>query len=234
MQTIPCYCRAGGIIDVCYFSQMWWLGSFFVFSQLSNHLHHHMVQSLHQPISLWVVGHGLQLLHAKNLAHFIDYTTHQASTSVTQKPGQGSKDGDVTLVQELSNSFCSLIRGHICQYVLCGVVLEHQDVNNSWWLVWLKVASILVKSTCRRSRGAVAMMGCKGPWAMCPHVVNSVCRSWWIATSGWESLATKNAPAIRTRYGHSPDVLHLDDIHSEQQPNVPLGPQRAANLHSHP
>ena len=39
------------------------------------------MQSLHQPISLWVVGHGLQLLHAEDLAHFIDYTTHEVSTS---------------------------------------------------------------------------------------------------------------------------------------------------------
>ena len=101
---------------------------------------------------------------------------------------------------------------------------------------WLgsKVVSMLVKSTCRRSRKAVAMMGCNGPWASCPHAVDNMCRFWWIAASGWSSLATKSALAISTRYGHSLDVLHLDSIHSEWWPYVPLGPQRAANLHSCP
>ena len=57
---------------------------------------------------------------------------------VTQQPGWGSKDGDVTLIQEFSDSFCSLIRVDICQYMLREEVLEHQDVSNSRWLVWLQ------------------------------------------------------------------------------------------------
>ena len=85
-----------------------------------------------------MVGHGLQLLLAKDLAHFCDSTVHDINTSVTQEPGWGSKDGDVTLIQEFSNNFCSLIRGHIHQYVFCEVVLEHQDISNSRWLVWLQ------------------------------------------------------------------------------------------------
>ena len=137
MWTIPCNCGVGGIIGMHYFSQMWWPVSFFVFSQLPNHLHYCLVQSLHQPFSLWVVGHGPQLLHAKDLALFINYTT-QVSTSVTQEPGWGSKDGDVTLVHKFSNGFCSLIGGHTCQHVLHEVVLEHQDISNSRWLVWLQ------------------------------------------------------------------------------------------------
>ena len=36
----------------------------------------------------------------------------------------------ITLIQELGNGFGSLIRGHICQYMLCEVVLEHQDISN--------------------------------------------------------------------------------------------------------
>ena len=81
--------------------------------------------------SLWVVGHGLQLLHAENLAHFVDYTTHEVSTSVTQEPGLGSKDQNVTLIQLLGNGFGSLFGGQICQYMLCEVVLEHQGVSDS-------------------------------------------------------------------------------------------------------
>ena len=73
--TVPSNCGTGGIIGVCYFSQMRWPVSFFVFSQLPDHLHYHLVQSLHQPISLWVVGHGPQFLYAKDLAHFLNHVT---------------------------------------------------------------------------------------------------------------------------------------------------------------
>ena len=84
----------GGVIGVCYFSQMRWLFSFFAFSQLPNHSHYRLVQSLHHPIRLWVVGHGPQLLYAKDLAHFLNHTTHEVSTSVTQESDQGPKDRD--------------------------------------------------------------------------------------------------------------------------------------------
>ena len=129
--TVPSNCRMGGIIDMFYFSQMRWPVSFFVFSQLPNHLHYHLVQSLHQCISLWVVGHGAQFLFAKDLAHFLNHITHKVSTSITQEPGWGPKDRDETLVQKFSSSFCSLVRSHICQHMLHEMVLEHQDVSNS-------------------------------------------------------------------------------------------------------
>ena len=70
----------------------------FFFSQLSDHLHYHLMKSLHQPISLWVVGLGPQLLYAKDFAHFLNHTTHEVSTSVTQEPGQVPKHRDVTLI----------------------------------------------------------------------------------------------------------------------------------------
>ena len=126
------------------------------------------MQPLYQPISLWVVGCGPQLLHTKDLAHFINYTAHEVSISVTQEPGWGSKDGDVTLMQEFSNSFCSLIGGHICQYMLHKVVLETKMLATLGDWFGSKVVSMLVKSTCRRSRGAVAVMGCKGALGKMP------------------------------------------------------------------
>ena len=72
-----------------YFSQMRWPVSFLIFSQLPNHVYNHLVQSLYQAIGLWVVGHGLQLFYAKELAHFLNHTTSEASTSITQEPGWG-------------------------------------------------------------------------------------------------------------------------------------------------
>ena len=81
--TIPSNCGSGGIIGIHYFSQMRWPVGFIVFSQLPNHAHNCLVQSLYQPISLGVVGHGPQLFYAKDLAHFLNYTTYEASTSIT-------------------------------------------------------------------------------------------------------------------------------------------------------
>ena len=96
--TVPGNCRSGGIIGVCYFSQMRWPVGLFVFSQLPNHVHNHLVWSLYQPVSLGVVGHGLQLFDAKDLAQFLNYITGEASTSIAQEPGWGPKDRDVTSI----------------------------------------------------------------------------------------------------------------------------------------
>ena len=95
---VPGNCGLGGIISVHYFSQMRWTVSFFVFSQLPNHVHNHLVQSLYQPVYLGVVGHGPQSFDTKDLAQFPIYITSEASTSITQEPGQGPKDRDVTSI----------------------------------------------------------------------------------------------------------------------------------------
>ena len=55
----------------------------------------------------------------------------ETSTSVTQEPGQGPKDRDKASIQKFSDSFCSLIGGHICQYIFSEMVLENQDIGNS-------------------------------------------------------------------------------------------------------
>ena len=103
----------------------------FFFSQLPNQAHNHLVQSLYQSVSLGVVGHGLQLFDAKDLAQFLNYITSEASTSITQEPSQGPKDRDVTTIQKFGNGFCSLIRGRVCQHMFHEVVLENQDIGNS-------------------------------------------------------------------------------------------------------
>ena len=85
-----------------------------------------------------MVGHGLELFDAKNLAHYLNYKTHEASTSITQEPGWGPKDRDVISISKFSDGFCSLIRGHVCQHMFHEVVLENQDVGNCMQLVWLQ------------------------------------------------------------------------------------------------
>ena len=100
-------------------------------SQLPDHVHNHLVQSLYQAIGLWVVGHGLQSFYAMDLAHFLNHTAGEASTSITQEPGQGPEDRDVTSVQKFSNGFSCLIRGQIYQHMFSEMVLKHQDIGNS-------------------------------------------------------------------------------------------------------
>ena len=68
---------------MCYFSQMGWPVGFFVFFQLPDHAHNCLVQSLYQPVCLGVVEHGLQSFDAKDLAQFLNYTTGEASVSIT-------------------------------------------------------------------------------------------------------------------------------------------------------
>ena len=96
--TVSGSCGSGGIIGMCYFSQMRWPVSFLVFSQLPNYVHNCLVQSLYQPISLGVVGHGPQLFDAKDPAQFLNYVTGEASTSITQEPGHSPEDRDVTSI----------------------------------------------------------------------------------------------------------------------------------------
>ena len=81
--TVPGNCRSDGIIGIHYFSQIRWPVGFVVFSQLPDHAHNCLMQSLYQPISLGVVGHGLQSFDAKDLAQFLNYITGEASTSIT-------------------------------------------------------------------------------------------------------------------------------------------------------
>ena len=70
-----------------------WLSCLLPASQSCSYIH--LVQSLYQPVSLGVVGHGLQSLNAKDLAQLLNNATGKASTSVTQEPGQGPKDRDI-------------------------------------------------------------------------------------------------------------------------------------------
>ena len=50
---------------------------------------------LYQSVSLGLVGHSLESFDAEDLTQFLNNATGKASTSVTQEPGQGPKDGDI-------------------------------------------------------------------------------------------------------------------------------------------
>ena len=128
--------------------------------------------SLHQPIHLRVVWHGLQLLHAKECTQFFNNAAHKVSTPVTQEPGRGPKDWDVTLIQKLGDCFSCMVGG--LYTIMCFVKWSWNTrmlVTLDSWLSSV-VISLLVKSTCRRSNGEVTTIGCKGTLGNLP----SCCR----------------------------------------------------------
>ena len=43
----------------------------------------------------------------------------------------GAPKIDIASIQKFSDGFCSLIGGHICQYIFSEMVLENQDIGNS-------------------------------------------------------------------------------------------------------
>ena len=83
------------------------------------------------------------------------------------------------------------------------------------------IVSILVKSTCRRSRGAVATMGHKGALGVLPsywrqHLQPLITCLICLAIPGPQKHSCN-----RERYGHSLGALHLNDIHLGQQFDAP-------------
>ena len=83
--------------------------------------------------------------------------------------GLGPKNQDVTLIQKLGNCLCGLVRGHICHNML--------HVKWSWNtrtlatlgdLFGSMVISMLVKSTYKRSIGAVDTIGCRDTLSRLP------------------------------------------------------------------
>ena len=58
-------------------------------------------------------------------------------SSITQELGWGSKDWDISLLQEFSKSLCSLIGGHISHDMICKVIAENQNAHHVWWLIQL-------------------------------------------------------------------------------------------------
>ena len=178
MWTIPHHGGLGGIVGVHYFSQMSWPVHFFVFTQLPDNSHDGLMWSLHQPIHLWMVWHGLQFPHAKEFAHLINDTACEVSTPITKEPGWVSEDWYVTLIQELGDCFSCLIRGHICHYVLHIMVLEHQDIGSFRQSVQYQV--LCYASKVLHARGPLewwSQLGIEAFWTNCPHVSSNMHRT---------------------------------------------------------
>ena len=77
-----------------------------------------------------MVRQSPNLPYANKLAKLSDDVAFKVGPSVTQELGWCFEDWDVILSQGLSNSFCSLIGGHICHDVFCKMVTKDQKVHH--------------------------------------------------------------------------------------------------------
>ena len=205
----------GGIIGMHYFHQMTWPIGFFIFSQLPNHPHDSLKGPLYQPIHLGVIGHGLQLLHTKEFAHLTNNVAHEVHTMITQEPGWSSKDQDVTLVQKLGNSLCSLIGGHVHHNMFCEMVLEHQDIHNLGWSIQLhghlNASKVYVQEI---QLEQWTQLGVGVLWTNCLHAASNDMQTLGISAPGQSFLATRSILANKDSAVAALDGLHLGGTHS--------------------
>ena len=162
MWTVPHRGGLGGIAGMHYFSQMSWPVGLFVLLQLPDHLHNGLMWPLHQPICLGVVRHGSQFPHAEDVTHLINDAAHKFSTPITQEPGWGPKDWDVTLYRNLATVLAVWLG--VTYAITCFVKWSWNTriLTTLGSLFSSMVISMLVKSTCKRSNGVVATIRCRG------------------------------------------------------------------------
>ena len=242
VQTVPSNCRSGGTIGMCYFIEMRWLVGFLVFSQLPNHVHNCLVQSLYQPTSLGVVRHGPQSFYAKDLAHFLNNTTGEVSPLSLKSLARAPKIEMYPPYKNLAMVFA----------VWSGVTYTSMCFMKWSWntktlvttgdLFGSIMGSMLVKSTCRRSKEAIATMGHKGAfgkppsyWRQCVQtlIVCLIClaipghqkcscskgRVWsqpWCPTSWWHPSRAAVWCAFGTMKSSRSSFSPLDVEHKER------------------
>ena len=168
MWTVPGNCGSGGIVAVHYFSQMWWPVGFLVFSQLPNHAHNRLVQSLYQPISLGVVGHSLQSLNA-SISHssWIMLLVKLVPLSLRSLAGAPKREIKPPY-RNLAMVFAVWSGVTYASTYLVKWSWKTKTLATGGDLSSSMVVSILVKSTCKRSSGAVATIGHKGAFGVLP------------------------------------------------------------------
>ena len=155
------------IVSMHQLRKMLWPVCLPVFTQFPYHAHQCLVSLFHLSIGLSMVQQSPNLPYAHKLAKFSDNVAFKIGHSVAEELGWCSEDWDVTLPQKLSNSFCSLIRGHICYDMFCKVVEKTKRFTMFWG--WSSsIISMPVKSTCNNSKGVVTMIGHIGALTQMP------------------------------------------------------------------
>ena len=90
------------------------------------------MSSFYLSIGSGMVRESPNLPYAYKLTKLSDDVAFKVGPLITQELGWGSEDQDISLPQELSNSFHCLIGGHICHNVFCKVVAKTQQVHHIW------------------------------------------------------------------------------------------------------
>ena len=167
------------------------------------------------------------LPHTHKLTKFSDDVAFKVGPSVTQDLGQCYKDQDINLPQEPSNSFHSLIGGHIHHDMLSKMVAKDQMVHQFWGLIQLH---------CCLDVGKVILQQLQ-------RCGNNDWSHWGFGTNAFmldESIRAANHPlhlgwVIRTNHSASTvsavglGVWHRTDIHSWQLPGS-LGDHELQNF----
>ena len=83
------------------------------------------MESLHLPITLHMIGSGLEFPDAKCSAQLLDQCQGEVRTMVTQKFGRHSKHCDEPLIQDLSHGLGGLIPHDKCQGIGHKVISDH-------------------------------------------------------------------------------------------------------------
>ena len=127
------------------------------------------------------------LLYAHKLEKLSDDVAFKVSSLVTQELGQWSKDQDISLPHKLSKGFAVWLG--VMYAIMCFIKWLQKTKMFTLFGGWSTsiIVSILVKSMCSNSKGAVTMMGHIGALAWVPSCW-MYCLQLLITFCIWESI----------------------------------------------
>ena len=131
MWAVPGDGQSPGVVSMHQLLEMLRPVCLLILTQFCNHLYQHLMDSLHLSIGLGVVWHSC-LPNAHELTQLTDDVALKGGSSVTQELGQCFEDQDVALPLKFSNSFCHLVRSHICHNMSHEVVKKDQKIHYMW------------------------------------------------------------------------------------------------------
>ena len=95
------------------------------------------METLHLPIVLCMVSHGLALLDTKGRAQLFDQGRHEVHPPVAQQLSGHSKDRYKALIEHLRNRLGRLVFGHHSNGIPHEMVGHHKDIFHHGGLVQL-------------------------------------------------------------------------------------------------
>ena len=130
-----------------------------VLTKFPYHVHQHLVSPFHLSICLSMVRWSPNLPYAQKLTKLSDDVAFKVGPSGDRELGWHSKDWDVSLPQKLSKVFTVWLE--VMYAITCFIKWLQKTKRFTTFGGWSNsmVVSILVKSMCSRSKGAVTMMG---------------------------------------------------------------------------